>query len=78
MRAKDVTLACEYRVKIGGRLAPVVVIARRERRSCGGRLAHHLHRCVRRAPRSCSARRKRYRLRERRYGSRLVGNEMDG
>ena len=31
------TLACEYRVKIGGRLAPVVVIARRERRSCGGR-----------------------------------------
>ena len=37
MRAKDVTLACEYRVKIGGRLAPVVVIARRERRSCGGR-----------------------------------------
>lgn len=37
MRAKDVTLACEYRVKIGGRLAPVVVIARRERRTYGGR-----------------------------------------
>lgn len=37
MRANDVTLACEYRVKIGGRLAPVVVIARRERRTYGGR-----------------------------------------
>ena len=37
MRSADVTLACEYRVKIGGRLAPVVVIARRERRTCGGR-----------------------------------------
>ena len=37
MRSADVTLACEYRVKIGQRLAPVVVIARRERRTYGGR-----------------------------------------
>lgn len=37
MRKTDITIGCEYRVKIGGRLAPVVVIAKRERRSCGGR-----------------------------------------
>ena len=37
MRQADVTIGGEYRVKIGSRLAPVVAIARRERRSCGGR-----------------------------------------
>lgn len=37
MTQADVRIGGEYRVKIGSRLAPVVVIARRERRRCGGR-----------------------------------------
>lgn len=35
MRANDVTIGCEYRVKIGQRLAPVAVIRRRQRHEFG-------------------------------------------